>query len=107
VAGGPDADEALAALGTLESYPDLIVADLRLAAGNTGLAAVHRLREELGVSVPALIVSADMSAAAAREVRTSGFALLPKPVVAPRARGGGGRPHRGSDLRCVTAGIRD
>jgi len=30
VAGGPDADEALAALGTLESYPDLIVADLRL-----------------------------------------------------------------------------
>jgi len=83
VAGGPDADEALAALGTLESYPDLIVADLRLAAGNTGLAAVHRLREELGVSVPALIVSADMSAAAAREVRTSGFALLPKPVVAP------------------------
>ena len=83
VAGGPDADGALAALGTLESYPDLIVADLRLAAGNSGLAAVHRLREELGVAVPALIVSADMGATATREVRTSGFALLPKPVVAP------------------------
>jgi signal transduction histidine kinase/ActR/RegA family two-component response regulator len=83
VGGGSDAEDVLAALGVLESYPDLIVADLRLAGGDNGLNAVRRLRDELGVAVPALIVSADMSAAAAREVRAAGFALLPKPVVAP------------------------
>ncbi len=82
VAGGPDAETALAALGELASYPDLIVADLRLAAGEGGLCAVRRLRDELGVAVPALIVSGDMSARAAREVRSAGLPLLPKPIAA-------------------------
>jgi CheY-like chemotaxis protein len=81
IAGGAHADAVLEALGAVERYPDLIVADLRLGAGASGLAAIARLRDELGERVPALVVSGDTGASAAREVREAGFLLLPKPVV--------------------------
>jgi CheY-like chemotaxis protein len=81
VAGGCDANDALAALGQLERYPDLIVADFRLDGDGSGLDAVALLRDELGVRVPAIVVSGDTSAAAGRAVRAAGLALLPKPVV--------------------------
>jgi CheY-like chemotaxis protein len=71
----------LAALGESERYPDLIVADLRLSDGESGLAAIARLRDELGERVPALVVSGDLGASAEREVRDAGFLLLPKPVM--------------------------
>ena len=81
VAGGAHAEAVLAALGAAERYPDLIVADLRLADDASGLDAIARLRDELGEPVPALVVSGDLGAAAAREVRDAGFLLLAKPVV--------------------------
>jgi CheY-like chemotaxis protein len=81
VAGGHDAASTLASLGELERYPDLIVADLRLDRDASGLDAVATLRHELGVRVPALVVSGDMSASAAHSVRAAGLALLPKPVL--------------------------
>lgn len=81
VAGGRDAKDALAELGRRERYPDLIVADLRLDSDYSGLDAVAMLRDELGVRVPALVVSGDTSLAAASAVRSAGFALLRKPVV--------------------------
>lgn len=81
VAGGAHADEVLAALGEVERYPDLIIADLRLSGDASGLAAIERLRRELGEPVPALVVSGDLREVAAREVREAGHLLLPKPVV--------------------------
>jgi signal transduction histidine kinase len=81
VAGGADAYDTLNALGQLERYPDLIVADLRLDGSASGLEAVTRLRDELGMRVPALVVSGDTSLAASNAVRAAGIALLPKPVV--------------------------
>jgi CheY-like chemotaxis protein/anti-sigma regulatory factor (Ser/Thr protein kinase) len=81
VAGGCDAEAALLALGELDRYPDLIVADLRLERDASGLDAVATLRDELGVRVPALVVSGDTTLAASRAVRAAGIALLPKPVV--------------------------
>jgi len=83
VAGGGDVAALLAACGEAGHYPDLVVADLHLGHGASGIAAVMRLREEFGVAIPALIVSGDTSAAALRRVREAGFALLPKPVLAP------------------------
>jgi CheY-like chemotaxis protein len=71
----------LEALGAVERYPDLIVADLRLGDGASGLAAIARLRDELGERVPALVISGDTGASAEREVRDAGFVLLRKPVV--------------------------
>jgi DNA-binding response OmpR family regulator len=71
----------LNALGDAERYPDLVVADLRLSAGGSGIDAVQRLRDELGMAVPALIISGDISTAAERDARAAGLMLLPKPVV--------------------------
>ena len=77
-----DAIESLIAnIGAVERYPDLIVADLRLAGGRSGIDAVRRLRDELGFAIPAIIVSGDTGSQAEREARAAGLMLLPKPVV--------------------------
>ncbi len=81
VAGGTDAADLIDAIGRADRYPDLVVADLRLGHGTSGIAAVSRLRDELGVAVPALLVSGDTSLAAARDARDAGIVLLSKPVV--------------------------
>ena len=84
--GGADANSALAALatadGTVRGEVDLIVADLRLAEGKSGIDAIARLRCALGSATPALVVSGDTSGAAQAEVRAAGVVLLVKPVVA-------------------------
>jgi len=82
VVGGRDARTLLEALGRWARYPDLVVADLRLGDGASGVITVRALRDELGFAVPALIVSGDTSAAAERAARSAGLTLLPKPVVA-------------------------
>jgi signal transduction histidine kinase/CheY-like chemotaxis protein len=81
VVGGGDADTLLDALGDVERYPDLVVADLRLACGDSGIAAVHKMRDELGIALPALLVSGDIGPGAERDARMAGLMLLPKPVV--------------------------
>jgi signal transduction histidine kinase/CheY-like chemotaxis protein len=78
-----DAMESLVtAIGEIERYPDLIVADLRLADGRSGIDAVRQLRDELGMPIPAIIVSGDTGTSADREARAARLMLLPKPVVA-------------------------
>jgi len=81
VAGGCDLVDLLDALGRAERYPDLVVADLRLAQGESGIHAVGKLRDELGIPLPALLVSGDTSPAAERDARAAGIMLLGKPVV--------------------------
>jgi signal transduction histidine kinase/CheY-like chemotaxis protein len=78
---GEAIDALIASLGALARYPDLIVADLRLADDQSGIDAVRRLRRELGVPIPAIIVSGDTGSAAEREATAAGLMLLPKPVV--------------------------
>jgi len=82
VVGGRDARSLLDVLCRSARYPDLVVADLRLGDGASGVTTVRALRAELGFAVPALIVSGDTSAAAERAARSAGLTLLPKPVVA-------------------------
>ena len=79
---GETIESLIAALGEIERYPDLIVADLRLADSRSGIDAVRRLRHELGTPIPAIIVSGDTGSGAEREARDAGLMLLPKPVVA-------------------------
>jgi signal transduction histidine kinase/FixJ family two-component response regulator len=85
-AGGDAAATALAALAaaTAGAPPDvdLIVADLRLANGASGIDAIRQLRAKLGTETPALIVSGDTSATARAEVEAAAIRLLVKPVVA-------------------------
>ncbi len=80
VAGGDDAPAVLTAVGN--EMPNLIVADLRLANGRSGIAAVGALRHALGQTTPALIVSGDTTDTAREETRAAGITMLAKPVVA-------------------------
>jgi len=80
VIGSDDSQAMLAACSECERYPDLVVADLRLADGASGIDAVRTLRDALGFSVPALMVSGDTSRAAERTAHAAGLTLLSKPV---------------------------
>jgi signal transduction histidine kinase/CheY-like chemotaxis protein len=62
--------------------PDLVVADLRLANGDCGIAAVTELAAVCGRRLPALIVSGDTAEDARNAVAAAGFTLLAKPLVA-------------------------
>jgi len=81
VVGGATPGALLAGMGDLERYPDLIVADLRLANNQSGIDAVRQLRDEMGFAIPAIVVSGDTGTRADREARKAGLTLLPKPVV--------------------------
>jgi signal transduction histidine kinase/CheY-like chemotaxis protein len=70
---------ALAALAGGER-PDLIISDYRLANGQSGFAAIAELRQELGASIPAFLISGDTAPERLREARQSGHRLLHKPV---------------------------
>ena len=84
VAGGDDAETVIETLGA--ATPDLIVADLRLAEGRSGIDAIAQIRLAHRRAVPALIVSGDTSDDAASEARAAGITLLAKPLVASTLR---------------------
>lgn len=60
--------------------PDLIIADYRLDAGITGRDAINKVRKELGVNIPAIIITGDTAPERLREAKESGFDILHKPV---------------------------
>lgn len=66
-------------LGKVKVVPDLVVADYHLDFGQTGLAAIGRLRAKRP-GLPALVVTADYSEGTANMVRAAGCELLQKPV---------------------------
>jgi CheY-like chemotaxis protein/anti-sigma regulatory factor (Ser/Thr protein kinase) len=70
---------AVQAVRASSRRPDIILADYHLDDG-TGIAAVATLRAEIGSPVPAIIITADHSAAVQRAVREQGYALLRKPL---------------------------
>jgi len=81
VIGAPSCGAALAALGDAGVYPDLLIADYRLAHGRSGLEAIERLRRELGLPIPALLISGDSAAPTLDALRRSGIDFLLKPVL--------------------------
>jgi two-component system, sensor histidine kinase len=77
---------ALARLAELGQQPDLIISDHRLADGKTGIEAIDRLRGEVGIAVPAFLISGDTGPERLRDARASGYHLLHKPVTPMRLR---------------------
>ena len=73
-------EAALASLARYDRRPDLIISDYRLANGKTGIEAIERLREALGFTVPAFLISGDTGPDRLREASASGYHLLHKPV---------------------------
>ncbi len=81
VLGAANGAQALALLGSERRYPDLIVADYRLADGEFGTSVIAQLRDELGMTIPALLVSGDASADAIAAMHASDLQVLLKPVL--------------------------
>ena len=74
-----DTPAALAALEQAGRPPDLLLADFHLDGSDTGLKSIEAVRARWG-AVPAVIITADYGADARERVRTSGFAIMRKPV---------------------------
>jgi CheY-like chemotaxis protein len=72
--------DALQGLVAVGGVPDAIVADLHLEDQESGLTAVQEVRRQTKVDVPAVIVTADYSEAAAKEASLCGLEVLRKPV---------------------------
>jgi signal transduction histidine kinase/FixJ family two-component response regulator len=81
VCGGGSGADVLAALDEFGRYPNLIVADYRLAGGALGTDAVALLRSELGQAIPAVMISGDASAEAFAAMRSTTGEVLFKPVL--------------------------
>jgi CheY-like chemotaxis protein len=71
---------ALASVADSGWQPDLIISDLRLADGESGIQVIERLREALGAPVPAFLISGDTAPERLREASAGGYHLLQKPV---------------------------
>lgn len=70
----------------LPPAPDLIVADLRLRDGASGIAAIQTLRARWGRDVPAVIITGDTMPERLQLVRDSGLDVLHKPLRTARLR---------------------
>ncbi|MBC5786018.1 hybrid sensor histidine kinase/response regulator [Ramlibacter sp. USB13] len=62
--------------------PDVILADMRLRNGDTGIAAIHSIVAAVG-STPAVLISGDTAADRLQEANRAGIKLLHKPVSLP------------------------
>jgi two-component system, sensor histidine kinase len=80
VAIAKSASDALDSIRALDEAPDVIVADLHLDNGETGIEAVEEIRHAVKTNVPAIIVTADYSAKAASDASSFGHELLKKPI---------------------------
>ena len=81
VVGAASGEAMLTALGEIEAYPDLLIADYRLGQDELGTEVVARLRRELGLPIPALVISGDSSATTLERLRCCGVDFLLKPVL--------------------------
>ena len=61
------------------SPPDIVLADMRLRGGDSGIGAVQAIRDAVG-NVPALLVSGDTAPNRLQEAARAGIRLLHKPV---------------------------
>ncbi|WP_253948974.1 ATP-binding protein [Mangrovicoccus sp. HB161399] len=80
VFGTCSAEEALAVTADIGIPPDLILADYHLDDGATGVDAIAAVRRATGVSIPAIMVTADRSTELLWTARSMGAEVLTKPV---------------------------
>ncbi len=73
-------EEALALLAERPRPPDTLVVGYEPAGALDGLATIRRLRAAAGQEIPALVLTADVSAASLRTIAASGLPHLAKPV---------------------------
>ena len=80
------ADPAEAMQCLREAQPQVLISDYRLAATEDGLRVIERLREEAGRMLPALLITADVSADLQERCTRAHVTLLGKPLLPARLR---------------------
>jgi signal transduction histidine kinase len=78
-------EDACAVLSRRNVQPDVMISDLRLANGASGIEAIRSLRAQFGV-VPAALVTGDIASERLSEVGAAGLPVLHKPVQAEALR---------------------
>ena len=73
------AEEALESMESMGEIPDVIVADYHLDAG-TGIDAISQMRRACGHAIPAIIITADHTAAVESQIAAANVNLLYKPI---------------------------
>jgi CheY-like chemotaxis protein len=76
-------DEAVDQLQASGMVPDLILADYRLRAGETGLDVIAEVWRRVGREIPAILLTGDTAPAVLREAHARGLRLLHKPILPP------------------------
>jgi len=79
------ATDAASALGLLddEQQPiDMLVVDYHLAGDDRGSEVIHAIRQKLGMTIPAILVTGDTTMQSEAEARLASLPLLYKPVSA-------------------------
>ena len=66
--------------------PDLLLVDMHLDQGDSGVAVVQRLRQQLGRLVPALVMTGDVTVATRERIIAARLPMVEKPLSALRLR---------------------
>jgi len=74
--------EAIALVQTLDQDLDVIVSDLRLQNNETGTEVVDKIRQELNVDIPAIIVTGDTAIDRLQLASSENVTLMHKPIAA-------------------------
>ena len=75
-----DGPSALALLADAKQRPDLVVADYNLPNGLTGVEVSQRLRGQLDINIPFVILTGDISTGALRDIALHDCVQFSKPV---------------------------
>ena len=75
-----DGPSALALLARRRAAPDLVIADYNLPNGLTGVEVSQRLRAELDLTIPVVILTGDISTSALRDIALHDCVQFSKPV---------------------------
>lgn len=85
VAARRSSEDALRLLAD-EEPPEVLIIDYLLQNGETGIALLEKLKQELGLSIPSIILSGVSSRLLEREANLRGYQLLYKPTQSLRLR---------------------
>lgn len=86
VIASASAADARAQLEEMGRLPDLIIADYRLAGGNTGIDAIQTIRGDSGATIPAVLITGDAATDYLKQAQQQGYPVLHKPVAPAKLR---------------------
>lgn len=86
VAAAESSAEAIGLMRATKFHPDVVLADLRLREGRTGVEAIQAVFEHCGHTLPAAIFTGDTDPSQLVEAKASGLPLVYKPLSAVKLR---------------------